>query len=211
MAWYKLLTSIAFALLIASISIHLIRLIKFGKPTDYSKKAGNTAKSIRYSFTGAMSPSKKESAFLHLPTYTAGVIYHLGTFLSLALFFILFFNIHIANILGYIVAAFLAISAMCGLGILIKRFAVSKLRSLSNPDDYISNGLVTLVQALTAGVILNAQFEILYFIAISLLFLYFPLGKLKHAIYFFAARYQLGFFYGWRGVWPPQNNYTEKR
>jgi hypothetical protein len=49
----------------------------------------------------------------------------------------------------------------------------------------------------------------LYFIAISLLFLYFPLGKLKHAIYFFAARYQLGFFYGWRGVWPPQNNFTE--
>ena len=28
-------------------------------------------------------------------------------------------------------------------------------------------------------------------------------GKLKHVVYFFAARYHLGFFYGWRNVWPP--------
>jgi hypothetical protein len=29
-----------------------------------------------------------------------------------------------------------------------------------------------------------------------------PLGKLRHVVYYFAARYHLGFFYGWRNVWP---------
>jgi hypothetical protein len=209
MAWYKLLTSIAFVTLVASISFHFIRLIRYGKPTDYSKKAGNTAKSIRYSFTGAMSPSKKESAFLHLPTYTAGVIFHLGTFLSLALFLMLYFNTTFVSPIAYIIAAFLSLSTICGFGILIKRIVVSKLRTLSNPDDYISNVLVTLAQGLTVVQLLGMQTDILYYTAFTLLFLYFPLGKLKHAIYFFAARYQLGFFYGWRGVWPPQNKYTE--
>jgi len=43
---------------------------------------------------------------------------------------------------------------------------------------------------------------ILYYISSILLFLYMPLGKLRHAVYYFAARYHLGFFYGWRNVWP---------
>jgi hypothetical protein len=33
--------------------------------------------------------------------------------------------------------------------------------------------------------------------------LYIPAGKLRHTVYFFAARYHLGYFFGWRGVWPP--------
>ena len=33
-----------------------------------------------------------------------------------------------------------------------------------------------------------------------------PLGKLRHAVYYFAARYHLGFFYGWRNVWPNKEN-----
>jgi nitrate reductase gamma subunit len=42
-----------------------------------------------------------------------------------------------------------------------------------------------------------------YFISI-ILFLYLPFGKLKHAVYYFAARYHLGFFYGWRNTWKPK-------
>jgi nitrate reductase gamma subunit len=80
----------------------------------------------------------------------------------------------------------------------------SELRSLSSPDDYISNILVTLFQLLSGLVLLVPEAIPGYFIMASLLLLYFPIGKLKHAIYFFAARYQLGLFYGWRGVWPPK-------
>ena len=42
-----------------------------------------------------------------------------------------------------------------------------------------------------------------YYLTYSLLMLYIPIGKLRHTVYFFAARYHLGYFFGWRGVWPP--------
>ena len=43
-------------------------------------------------------------------------------------------------------------------------------------------------------------------LAAAALFFYLPLGKLKHLVYFFAARYQLGIFYGRRGVWPARRD-----
>ena len=79
-----------------------------------------------------------------------------------------------------------------------------ELRSLSNPDDYISNLLVDLFQLSTAFVLLSPGDELIYYLSATVLLLYFPLGKLRHAVYFFAARYHLGLFYGWRNVWPPK-------
>jgi hypothetical protein len=78
------------------------------------------------------------------------------------------------------------------------------MRALSNPDDYISNLIVTLFQLATAAVLFWPQLFPVYFVLTALLLLYIPLGKLKHAIYFFAARYQLGYFFGRRNVWPPR-------
>ena len=153
-----------------------------------------------------MSPAKKESAYLHLPTYTAGIIYHLGTFLSIFLFFIFLLKIEFDTITNYILIGFLVFSGISGLGILIKRISKRELLSLSNPDDFISNLLVTLFQLATALVIYKEAGVIIYSIITTALLLYLPLGKLKHTIYFFAARYHLGFFYGWRGIWPIANN-----
>ena len=204
MTWYKLFALVSLTIFLASSGYHLVRLIRLGNPTDFSKKSGNTAKAIRYSFTGAMSPKHKESAFLHLPTYTAGVVFHLGTFLAIALFFILFLEIEIATPLNTALAIILAISGLCGVGILIKRILSPKLRSLSAADDYFSNTIVTTFQLNTAYVLVLGEGLMAFFIVSSILFLYFPLGKLKHAIYFFAARYHLGLFYGWRGTWPPK-------
>lgn len=183
---------------------HAYRIISLGKPRDFSDpRVGNTISAVAYSFTGGMSPRKKESAYLHLPTYTAGMIYHLGTFLSMALFFGILLTIRIGSSLSLVFSVSLVLSGSCGLGILIKRALKKELRSLSNPDDYISNLLVTGFQLVTA-----VQLQMptpLYFILVSCLLLYLTAGKLKHTIYFFAARYHLGLFYGWRGVWPPKD------
>ena len=184
-------------------SFHFLRLLQLGVPRDLSKRRGEIGPAIMYSFTGAMDPRKKESAFLHLPTYSAGIIYHLGTFLSLALFILFLFKREPHGWLRWLIIGFLIISCICGMAILIKRVIKSELRSLSNPDDYISNLLVTLVQFFTAFALYNPLTFPVYFIMVSALLLYLPIGKLKHTIYFFAARYQLGVFYGWRGVWPP--------
>jgi nitrate reductase gamma subunit len=151
-----------------------------------------------------MNPSKKESAFLHLPTYTAGVLYHLGTFLSILLFFVFLTHASLSGTIAILLSGFLIITGACGIGILVKRMITKELRSLSSPDDYISNLMVSLFQLFTVLALILPEALPEYFILASCLMLYFPMGKLKHAIYFFAARYQLGLFYGRRGVWPPK-------
>jgi nitrate reductase gamma subunit len=151
-----------------------------------------------------MSPKIKESAYLHLPTYLAGIVYHIGTFLAIFLFILSLFNIWLSGWMMWIAAAVMLTAGISGLAILIKRISKHELRSLSNPDDYISNVLVTAFQFIGSVALFEPAYLPVYFIVASLLLLYFPMGKLKHAVYFFAARYHLGFFYGWRNVWPPK-------
>jgi hypothetical protein len=200
---YFLLTLVSLAICLLTCMYHVYKILLLGKPKDYSQPAGNVSSAVVYSFTGGMSPLKKESAYLHLPTYTAGIIYHIGTFLSIGLFIGIMLDMQLGETFKLALSLLLVISGLCGLGILIKRIVKKELQSLSNPDDYISNILVTGLQLVTA-VFLSFPTP-LYYIVVSALLLYLPIGKLKHTIYFFAARYQLGFFYGRRGVWPPKN------
>ena len=202
MTLYRLISLIAFLICFISLTYHFLRLIRLGSPKDYSFKTGNLKSAISYSLAGAMNPLKKESAYLHLPTYTAGLLYHIGTFISIAVFFLFIFRIGFAYTLQWVLICVLTASSVSGFGIFLKRVIVKKLRFLSNPDDYISNLLVTAFQIFTLIVFVKGIFTPYYYICAGILFLYLPLGKLKHSLYFFAARYHLGFFYGWRGIWP---------
>jgi len=206
MTLYHIISSAAFLICCISLTYHIVRLIRLGLPKDYSKKIGDPKSAISYSFIGAMNPMNKESAYLHFPTYTAGILYHIGTFISFSLFFLFLFNISYANSLQWVLICVLAASSVSGFGIFIKRIALRKLRFLSNPDDYISNLLVTMFQVFTLIMLFTDTISPYYFICTGLLFLYMPLGKLKHSLYFFAARYHLGYFYGWRGIWPVKNH-----
>jgi len=154
-----------------------------------------------------MKLSKKESVYLHLPTYSAGIIYHTGTFLAIIIFFLQLTGIKFPVALEYVFSVVLIIAAASGTGILIKRIVIKKLRRLSCADDYFSNILVTIFQFMTVFLLIGDIYQSAYYIAVTLLLLYVPVGKLRHLIYFFAARYQLGYFYGWRGSWPPSKNY----
>lgn len=201
---YMLFALGALAICLFACIYHFLRIVRLGKPSDLSKPLGETGPAIRYAMTRAMDPRKKESAFLHLPTYTAGILYHLGTFLSLFLFVFFLFKIEPQGWLRMVITGFLIVSGGCGLAILVKRIIKNELRALSNADDFISNLMVTAVQLITATTLINVRLFPVYFISVSLLLLYLPVGKLKHTIYFFAARYHLGIFYGRRGVWPPK-------
>ncbi len=205
MYWYQWMALGSAALCAAACGGLAVRLIAKGKPADYSRPRGSVGPAVRYAFTGAMSPAKKESAYLHLPTYTAGLLYHAGTFLSLALFPVLLFGVRPYTLPAQLLAVLLVLTGISGLGILIKRIALPKMRHLSNPDDYIANLLVSVFHLATAGMLAGSAFTTAYFVLATALFLYLPAGKLKHTVYFFAARYHLGFFYGRRGIWPPKN------
>lgn len=207
MNWYYVFALISLTICSVSCLYHFLRIVKLGNPVEYSGKRGDVNSAVFYSFTGAMSPKKKESAYLHLPTYLAGLLYHIGTFLSIFLFFMFLFDV-IPGMrwMSVTLIGFLLVTSICGFAILIKRIIKKELLAISNPDDFISNILVTLFQMMTIVVLFEQYLFAGYFVVAGILLLYLPLGKLKHTIYFFAARYHLAYFYGWRDVWPPKQS-----
>jgi hypothetical protein len=187
--------------LLSFVFVILRSIIKKGA-ADYSEKRGSEKAAVFYSFTGAMSPKKKESAHLHLPTYTAGLFFHIGTFFCFFWLILFFFNVNFGAWFHWVSFCGLIVTGAMGFSILIKRMALHKLRSMSNPDDYFSNLLVTGFHLFSAIAVLWSSAIDPLFIYATFLFIYIPLGKLKHVFYFFPSRIFLGKFYGKRGVWP---------
>ncbi|MCR4964030.1 MAG: hypothetical protein K6A41_00060 [Bacteroidales bacterium] len=189
-----------------------IKIVKLGKPNDLSEKSGDVTKGVIYANTKAMMPQNKESAFLHLPEYAAGILFHIGSFMSLLVFvlsFFPFFNRWIGgdDKIHYLIALLPLIGCICGYILLVRRAVVKEMSSWSTLDDYISNFLTSTFQLMTLLYLVfpcSKAINILYYIACILLLCYMPFGKLRHVVYYFAARFHLGFFYGWRNVWPPK-------
>ena len=221
MNYFMYLPYFALLFCITMCFMQFLCLLRLGAPKDLSEKSGSVAAGVRYSNTTAMLPAQKESAYKHLPTYTAGILFHLGSFLTLILFLLLFFVtawdfFFEQTLLSSGIALFLWLTSCCGTGLIIKRLISKKLRPISNIDDYLSVILTTLLHIISALLFtifaLHEHFFNIvyaniilwaYFIIFTPFFLYLPFGKLKHAVYYFAARYHLGFFYGRRGTWPP--------
>jgi len=202
MTTYHYICLAAFIICLISLLSHFIKVISSGAPIDHAQAKGTIGPGIRYSFTKGMSPTKKETAYLHLPTYTAGILYHIGTFLGFALLALLFFEVVLPTWMITPIIVLLVITGISGFGILIKRILSNKQRKLSNPDDYISNFLVSGFHfVLIAGFLWSGSLSYVLIYA-AVLFLYMPLGKLKHTVYFFTSRMHLGIFFGRRGVWP---------
>ena len=168
-------------------------------PTAAKGKPGSGA---LYSLTGAMLPWKKESARLYPASYVLGVLYHAGSFLSFFWLVVLFFGVGMPPLLVSASVVFISATALCGLALLVKRIANPDLRYFSSPDDYFSNVLVTGWQVLVATALLFDNLTPALLVWSCALFLYIPVGKLRHVVYFIPARVYLGIFYGRRGAWP---------
>jgi len=171
------------------------------RTNDPSKPKGNAWTGVAYSFTGAMSPLKKESARRHMPTYVLGLFFHGGVFVGFASLVALFFDARAPLVPTRTSALVLGLTSLCGTALLVKRILKSELRRFSNPDDYFSNVLVVGFQMMTAVALVEPRIVPALFVYAGVLLLYIPLGKLRHAIYFPIARIYLGEFFGKRGVW----------
>jgi len=183
---------------------HLIRIIKKTGSEDRAAAKGGFFSGFTYSLTGGMSPLKKETAYLHLPTYAAGILFHIASFVGFLWIVLSFTFIDPPALLKHISAFILFTGAANGLLIFFKRIIVRKVRAISVPDDYASNLIVTGFQLLSAAALLNPQWHGLLLIWTGFLFLYMQVGKLRHVLYFLIARLYLGIFYGKRGIWPPK-------
>ena len=199
---YRLILLAGFGLFLASAIYSVARLAILGH-SDHSKPAGRRGPAVAYALTTSMSPLKKESARLHLPTYTAGILFHIGTFLSFALLFSHFIGSSPGSRTAALLSPALLATAACGMGILVKRLSKPSMRMLSVPDDYASNLLVSGFQLLSAAALQQENLIPLLFVYSALLFLYIPVSKLRHTIYFITSRIYLGLIFGRRGVWPP--------
>jgi len=194
---------------IVSLLVHFVKIVRLGAPKDKSEPSGSVKDGVIYANTRAMMPTEKESAYLHIPSYAVGMLFHIGLFCSLLLFVLFFFPCFNSWIAGscwrWVFAIPPAIATVCGFILFFRRLLSKDLKVLSMPDDFISTSLVTLFLLMTTLNLLLptvSAVNTIYYICSILLLLYLPLGKLRHVVYYFAARYHLGFFYGWRNVWP---------
>jgi nitrate reductase gamma subunit len=92
-----------------------------------------------------------------------------------------------------------------GLALLARRAGSPRLRAISVPDDYLSNLLATAFAALAFVALFAPGAASAFLVASMLLLAWTPLGKIRHCLFFFAARGHLGRHYGRRGAFPPSH------
>jgi nitrate reductase gamma subunit len=143
----------------------------------------------------------------------SGYIWHISFFVVLFLFVphIAFFE-SIFGVSWYFLAlpnpvilVMGAIAVATLLALLARRLGHPVLRRISNADDYIS-WLVTILPLITGLMAyghVGLRYETLlalHILSVELLLIWFPFGKLMHAILVFPSRFQIGASFGRRGV-----------
>ena len=153
-------------------------------------------------------PWAKESAAKHLPTFLAGIVYHTGIGAAGFLLLAELIDLNLSPVLTQAIRGALAAGLLCGLGLLIKRIALSYMRFISCPDDYLSNLLVNLLLAAALLTTYSPVMQPVFFWSAIALSLYIPLGKIRHCMFFFYTRILFGAFFGRRGVLPNRPDWS---
>ncbi len=197
---YAVIASFLFSLI--SLVLFILKTFSFGKRLYHAQTSWKGRKGIFYAFTRGMMPWEKESAKKHFLTYIAGVLYHCGLFAALFYIFSLMVPFALSPDLISILRVLIAVGIFCGLGLLVKRISLKYMKTLSCLDDYVANILVDLVLILAFVVTFEKNMRSILFLATIILFLYIPLGKIRHCLFFFYTRVLFGIFFGRRGVFP---------
>jgi hypothetical protein len=192
-----------------SLSLMVIRMASFGKRRSYIRPTGDAKQGILYAFGRGMLPGAKESARDHLITYVSGLLYHMSTFAGLLYLVLLIFASGTISKLSIPFLIAVVPGLLAGIGLLFKRVFAAKLRVISSPDDFASNALVDLFLFLVILDVLHIPIRSILLGISILLFLYIPLGKIRHCFFFFYMRMLFGRFYGNRGVLPHRRTWKK--
>ncbi len=194
---------LSFVFAVLSLSILVIRTFAFGKRVFHSESREEGKRGIVYAFGRGMLPWEKESAVKHLPTYFGGILYHTGIFAALVYLFWRVFSLNLPAPLMLIFRIVMVVGFLSGIALLLKRAALPVMRKISCPDDFAANVLVSLF---VTGAFVETLYEpfVPFFYSMAIvMFLYMPLGKIRHCFFFFYTRVLFGYSYGRRGVMPP--------
>ena len=178
-------------------------------PTDKSPIKGNTSHGITYAFTQGMMPWAKESTRIHMIAYLRGIGFHVGIFTAIGAVIISPFWGSLPPLLFLVLFSILTIGAFLGAAGGIMRIAEHNLRGLSLPDDHFAVWLTTLFITVAGLAVINDAFIIPMYIVSAITFIYIPLGKIRHCLYFFFSRIFFGKFFGRRAVFPHGTPYRE--
>ena len=174
-----------------------------GGRRDFSRPQGNPARGVLYNFTYAMLPWNKETARLHPGKLAVGVLLHVGVFWALTGVALLVLAADAGrNALAW-GRPVLAAGLLAGTNQLLRRAASPELRAMSAPDDYLAAAATCGLLAVALGAALGPTGETVLLWYTGALLAYLPLGKLRHAVFFFVARADYGRRLGYRGVYPP--------
>ena len=171
-------------------------------PVDNSPIKGNLPNGIRYAFTTGMMPWAKESTRIHMIAYLRGIGFHVGIFAALGAVIMSPWWQSLPLLLAWALFWILILGAVLGAAGAGMRLAEHNLRGLSLPDDHFAVWLTTLFIATTALALLNEAFRIPMYSMSAVTFVYVPLGKIRHCLYFFFSRIFFGKFFGRRAVFP---------
>ncbi|RPJ20413.1 MAG: hypothetical protein EHM33_28510 [Chloroflexi bacterium] len=171
-------------------------------PADGSLVKGDISNGIRYAFTMGMLPWAKESTRIHMIAYLRGIGFHIGIFAAIGAVIISPFWGYLPLLLSRTLFWVLTIGAILGAAGGVMRIVEHNLRSLSLPDDHFAVWLTTLFMTVAGLAVLNEVFMIPMYIVSALTFVYMPLGKIRHCLYFFFSRIFFGKFFGRRAVFP---------
>ena len=178
-------------------------------PTDQSPIKGNISHGITYAFTKGMMPWAKESTRIHMIAYLRGIGFHVGVFAAIGAVIISPFWTYLPPLLLLILSWVLILGAILGAAGGIMRIMEHNLRGLSLPDDHFAVWLTTLFIMVTGLAVINDAFVIPMYIVSAITFIYIPLGKIRHCLYFFFSRIFFGKFFGRRAVFPQGTPYRQ--
>ena len=173
-----------------------------GLPVDNSPIKGNISHGIQYAFTTGMMPWTKESTRIHAIAYLRGIGFHIGIFTAIASVLISPFWGYLPSPLSDTLFWILALGALLGAAGGGMRILEQNWRGLSLPDDHFAVWLTTCFIAVTALALVSERFMIPMYVVSALTFIYVPLGKIRHCLYFFFSRIFFGKFFGRRAVFP---------
>jgi hypothetical protein len=180
----------------------LLRFSRLPLPAERAPARGSTLRGILYAFTLGMAPWAKESTRLHWIAYLRGVAFHGGIFLGLVSFLAYPWLLQAGEAARLTLAVLLGLGSLLGFAGLAARLLEHNLRSLSTPDDLFSVLLVSLFLAAGALGLAAPALAPAFYLTAALMFVYAPLGKIRHCIYYPASRWLFGRFTGMRGILP---------
>jgi len=199
---WQLLTLAGLAAGLFGIYIRYTETKRRALPTDKSPIKGNLSHGITYAFTVGMMPWAKEATRIHTIAYLRGIGFHVGIFAAVTTVLLSPFWGYLPPLLSGLLVWVLAIGAVLGAAGGVMRIGEHNLRGLSLPDDHFAVWLTTLFIALAGLALMNEAFLIPMYIESGVTFIYIPLGKIRHCLYFFFSRYFFGKFFGRRAVFP---------